>query len=106
MKIDRSKEWWMKRADLEGDLPVGAGILRDNDLKRRIRVNNQKVWLDEDAYARGQFRVARDTMGEQCSDCGKDIEQTGKLEKAEDLVRCSKDNDGCGTFYRIEQLKD
>jgi hypothetical protein len=27
VKIDRSKEWWMKKADLEGDSPVGAGML-------------------------------------------------------------------------------
>lgn len=26
-RIDKPKEWWLKRADLEGDCEVGAGTL-------------------------------------------------------------------------------
>jgi hypothetical protein len=37
-KIDKPKEWWLKRADLEEGESVGAGLLiKDPDVPRRIR---------------------------------------------------------------------
>ena len=46
MKIDKPKEWWLKKADLEGDCPIGAGALDHASMQAEItRLRAREVAL-------------------------------------------------------------
>lgn len=72
-------------------------------MKRYIKINRARVYLDEGSFANGLFRVEAETMSEQCEGCGVDIAETGTLDtdKEGSTVRCDEVAGGCETYYEV-----
>jgi hypothetical protein len=66
-----------------------------------IRCNRARVYLDEEEFIRGSFRLERGTLGELCENCGLDLATHGDLAHVcrRDVVRCIH----CLTAYVIHQ---
>lgn len=61
-----------------------------------IRINNEKLYLDEQALDADELEVF-DGWDEQCDGCGESIAEQGTLNRARGMVICS-----CGAEYEIE----
>lgn len=64
-----------------------------------IEVGRELIWLDATALARGDLKLDRESISEQCDGCGRDIMETGVITQgaAVGAVRCT----GCGEHYPI-----
>jgi hypothetical protein len=62
-----------------------------------IRVGGATLWLDGKALRRGEMRLDRESVSQQCDDCGSDIVESGTVHAGKDLViRCE-----CGAVYPV-----
>jgi transcriptional regulator with XRE-family HTH domain len=52
MRLDRSKDWWVKRAIAEGDTTIGAGLLARDPVSE---ADQRAVPLEESRIAFGRF---------------------------------------------------
>jgi len=54
MRLDRSKDWWVKRAIAEGDAPIGAGLLA-RDPQGEGNTDHKPAGVDDNRIAFGRF---------------------------------------------------
>lgn len=54
MRLDRNKDWWVKRAIAEGDAPIGAGLLA-RDPSGDANSHEKPAVLDDSRIAFGRF---------------------------------------------------
>jgi hypothetical protein len=64
-----------------------------------IKVGGELIWLDPKALAKGEVKLDRESISEQCDGCGRDIMETGELARGveDNAVRCT----ACGDHYAI-----
>lgn len=71
-----------------------------------IRINGFRVFFDQWSYDNDELELAEGCIGEQCSECGADIFETGTLykdEKGGAAVLCDKLAGGCDIHYAVEE---
>jgi hypothetical protein len=62
-----------------------------------IRVGGETLWLDGKALRRGEMRLDRESVSQQCDGCGADIAESGTVRGHEVVViQCE-----CGAIYPI-----
>jgi hypothetical protein len=62
-----------------------------------IRVGGETVWLDGKALRRGEMRLDRESVSQQCDGCGADIAESGTVHRHDGVVvRCE-----CGAVYPV-----
>jgi hypothetical protein len=63
-----------------------------------IRVGGETLWLDVRALRRGEMRLDRESVSQQCDGCGRDIAETGEHKDVGiGVIQCTE----CGERYVI-----
>ncbi len=56
-----------------------------------IRVGGETLWLDGKALRRGEMRLDRESVSQQCDSCGADIAESGIVHEEGAVIQCECD---------------
>ena len=70
---------------------------RISTMSPTIRVGGETIWLEGKALRRGELRLDRESVSQQCDGCGADIVERGTVHGRDGIViQCE-----CGAAYPV-----